>query len=347
MHVQGNNGSPPTSNTGAIPIYSASAQSSRTKPTNSAIELAGYSSTLQNDNHLRRLDFDSAATEGSGEHEPREQELMDVPHHEHDVHSLQTMIENATRIKVESTELNAPSQAGEAIGEVFAEEPPPVHDEEGKDNGCAAILAADHALEIAEFDQKLTLLRKDADLTTFTDSVGQTEATPREELLQGLVKSDFAVKQEVAEEERGNGEQREEALGATPAALEIRNLSSETVWENTNQEDFDEDIGEGSTISSSEEESERSGSDSESDSEYEERVRQRRERRRDIAIRRAAKAAAAEAAWAAIRDREDLVAKLEKEKEALEHLLAEKEEEQVKDVKVFNSAHRTTQFWPQ
>jgi len=81
--------------------------------------------------------------------------------------------------------------------------------------------------------------------------------------------------------------------------------------------------------------------------EYEERVRRRRERRRDIAIRRAAKAAAAEAARAAIRDREDLVAKLEKEKEALEHLLAEKEEEQVKDVKVFDPAHRTTEFWPQ
>ncbi|KAH9550952.1 hypothetical protein CY35_10G098500 [Sphagnum magellanicum] len=286
MHVQGNNESPPTSNT---------------------------------------------AAEGSGEHEPREQELMDVAHHEHDVRSLQTMIENAIRIKVGSRELNAPGQAGEAIGEVFAEEPPPVHDEEGKDNGSAAILAADHALETAEFDKKLTLLRKDADLTTFTDSVGQTEATPREELHQGLVKNDFAVKQEVAEEERGNSEQREEALGATPAALEITNLSSEIVWENTNQEDFDEDIGEGSTISSSEEESERSGSDSESDSEYEERVRRRRERRRDIAMRRAAKAAAAEAARAAIRDREDLVAKLEKEKEALEHMLAEKEEEQVKD----------------
>jgi hypothetical protein len=347
MHVQGNNGSPPTSNTGAIHMYSVSAQSSRTKPTNSAIELAGYSSTLQNDNHLRRLDFDLAATEGSGEHEPREQELMDVAHHEHDVRSLQTVVENAIRIKVGSTELNAPGQAGEAIGEVFAEEPPPVHEEEGKDNGSAAILAADHALEIAEFDKRLTLLRKDADLTTDTDSVGQTEATPREELLQGLVKNDFAVKQEVAEEERGNGEQREEALGAIPAALEITNLPSEIVWENTNQEDFDEDIGEGSTISSSEEESERSGSDSESDSEYEERVRRRRERRRDIAIRRAAKAAAAEAARAAIRDREDLVAKLEKEKEALEHLLAEKEEEQVKDVKVFNPVHRTTQFWPQ
>jgi hypothetical protein len=81
--------------------------------------------------------------------------------------------------------------------------------------------------------------------------------------------------------------------------------------------------------------------------EYEERVRRRRERRRDVAIRRAAKAAAAEAARAAIRDREDLVAKLEKEKEALEHILAEKEEEQVKDVKVFNPAHRTTQFWTQ
>ncbi|CAK9860002.1 unnamed protein product [Sphagnum jensenii] len=272
-----------------------------------------------------------SSSKGSGEHEPREQELMDVAHHEHDVRSLQTVVENAIRIKVGSTELNAPGQAGEAIGEVFAEEPPPVHDEEGKDNGSAAILAADHALEIAEFDKRLTLLRKDADLTTFTDSVGQTDATPREELLQGLVKNDFAVKQEVAEEERGNGEQREEALGATPAALETTNLPSEIVWENTNQEDFDEDIGEGSTISSSEEESERSGSDSESDSEYEERVRRRRERRRDIAIRRAAKAAAAEAARAAIRDREDLVAKLEKEKEALEHLLAEKEEEQVKD----------------
>ncbi|CAK9195243.1 unnamed protein product [Sphagnum troendelagicum] len=322
---------PPAASSSVARSSSTSAQSSRTKPTNSAIELAGYSSTLQNDNHLRRLDFDLAATEGSGEHEPREQELMDVAHHEHDVRSLQTVVENAIRIKVGSTELNAPGQAGEAIGEVFAEEPPPVHDEEGKDNGSAAILAADHALEIAEFDKRLTLLRKDADLTTFTDSVGQTEATPTEELLQGLVKNEFAVKQEVAEEERGNGEQREEALGATPAALEITNLPSEIVWENTNQEHFDEDIGEGSTISSSEEESERSGSDSESDSEYEERVRRRRERRRDIAIRRAAKAAAAEAARAAIRDREDLVAKLEKEKEALEHLLAEKEEEQVKD----------------
>jgi hypothetical protein len=144
-------------------MYSVSAQSSRTKPTNSAIELAGYSSTLQNDNHLRRLDFDLAATEGSGEHEPREQELMDVAHH---VHSLQTMIENAIRIKVGSTELNPPGQAGEAIGEVFAEEPPPVHDEEGKDNGSATILATDHALETAEFDKKLTLLRKDAELTT-------------------------------------------------------------------------------------------------------------------------------------------------------------------------------------
>jgi hypothetical protein len=114
------------------------------------------------------------------------------------------MIENAIRIKVGSTELNPPGQAGEAISEVFVEEPPPVHDEEGKDNGSAAILAADHALETAEFDKKLTLLRKDAKLTTFTDSIRQTEATPREELLQGLVKNDFAVKQQVVEEERGN-----------------------------------------------------------------------------------------------------------------------------------------------
>jgi chromosome segregation ATPase len=66
--------------------------------------------------------------------------------------------------------------------------------------------------------------------------------------------------------------------------------------------------------------------------EYEERVRRRRERRRDLSERRAAKAAALEAARAAIQDREELVAKLEEEKEKLEQLLAEWEERQVKEV---------------
>lgn len=66
--------------------------------------------------------------------------------------------------------------------------------------------------------------------------------------------------------------------------------------------------------------------------EYEERVRRRRERSRDFAERRAAKAAALEAIMAALRDREELVAKLEEEKENLENLLAEWEERQVKEV---------------
>lgn len=66
--------------------------------------------------------------------------------------------------------------------------------------------------------------------------------------------------------------------------------------------------------------------------EYEERVRRRRERRKDLAERRAAKAAAVEAARAAIRDREEFVAKLEQEQEDLEKLLAEMEERQVKEV---------------
>ena len=68
--------------------------------------------------------------------------------------------------------------------------------------------------------------------------------------------------------------------------------------------------------------------------EYEERDRRRRERRKDVAKRRAAKEAALEAARAAIRDREELVAKLEEEMENLEKLLAEWEERQVKEVKL-------------
>lgn len=66
--------------------------------------------------------------------------------------------------------------------------------------------------------------------------------------------------------------------------------------------------------------------------EYEERVRRRRERRKELAERRAAKAAAVEAARAAVRDREELVAKLEQEKEDLEKLIAEMEDRQVKEV---------------
>ena len=69
--------------------------------------------------------------------------------------------------------------------------------------------------------------------------------------------------------------------------------------------------------------------------EYEERVRRRRERRKNASERRAAKAAALEAARSAIRDREELVAKLEEEKENFETLLAEWEERQVKEVSQF------------
>jgi len=76
--------------------------------------------------------------------------------------------------------------------------------------------------------------------------------------------------------------------------------------------------------------------------EYEERVRRRRERRKDLAERRAAKAAAVEAARAAIRDREELVATLEQEKENLENLLAEMEERQVQEVSQLCNAELET-----
>ena len=68
--------------------------------------------------------------------------------------------------------------------------------------------------------------------------------------------------------------------------------------------------------------------------EYEERVRRKRERRKDIAERRIAKAAAAEAARSAIREREEFVAKLEEEKADLERQLVEWEERQAKEVRI-------------
>ncbi|KAJ7538980.1 hypothetical protein O6H91_11G071600 [Diphasiastrum complanatum] len=71
--------------------------------------------------------------------------------------------------------------------------------------------------------------------------------------------------------------------------------------------------------------------DSDTDSDYEENLHRLTAEKRRLVERKTAELAAGEAAKAALREREEFIKRLEKEKESLEHALAEREEKQAKE----------------
>lgn len=134
-------------------------------------------------------------------------------------------------------------------------------------------------------------------------------------------------------------------LQATGDSLRQDDGGNESQEEEEEEDEEEEDGGEEEeeegklsvhSLSLSEEESSDSGTDGDSDSddsEYEEKRRLKRlALRRKLAKRRAmeARAAAEEAAKVAIKEREDLVERMQREKDSLEALLAEGEEQHVK-----------------
>ncbi|KAG0613146.1 hypothetical protein M758_6G080000 [Ceratodon purpureus] len=307
---------------GAGPSHQSSVQASRTKGPSkymAEVRASGFHPKADNlqeaENVPRRLDYGAQVLEGTAEHDPNEQ-LMEVLTHTNvtDIAAdpfIQPANQDGEFTELELSvpeglkDLNLEVSARENIVEdapnaMLGQTTAPIDEIVG---GDAPTLANSDAVALA--DEKETLkIRMEAGDGYHQESGGQESAL----------------------DERGNAEE----TGVLTHAVQ-------TVQE-TGRHSDDEGSGEdseGSSLSGSEEQSQ-SGSGSESDSEYEERVRRRRERRKDLAERRAAREAALEAARAAIRDREELVANLEEEKKNLEKLLAEWEERQVKEAEELN-----------
>ncbi|KAG0569354.1 hypothetical protein KC19_6G084600 [Ceratodon purpureus] len=307
---------------GAGSSHQSSVQASRTKGPSkymAEVRASGFHPKADNlqeaENVPRRLDYGAQVLEGTAEHDPNEQ-LMEVLTHTNvtDIAAdpfIQPANQDGEFTELELSvpeglkDLNLEVSARENIVEdapnaMLGQTTAPIDEIVG---GDAPTLANSDAVALA--DEKETLkIRMEAGDGYHQESGGQESAL----------------------DERGNAEE----TGVLTHAVQ-------TVQE-TGRHSDDEGSGEdseGSSLSGSEEQSQ-SGSGSESDSEYEERVRRRRERRKDLAERRAAREAALEAARAAIRDREELVANLEEEKKNLEKLLAEWEERQVKEAEELN-----------